>query len=61
MELGPAGSRSVEAAAHNWAAGTLRLPGLVLLPRSRAARHELLGSLRVLFPLCSTLAANSYE
>ena len=36
MTLGPAGSRSVEAAAHNWAAGSLRLPGLVLLPRSAA-------------------------
>ena len=36
MTLGTAGSRSVEAAAHNWAAGSLRLPGLVLLPRSAA-------------------------
>ena len=29
MAIGPAGSRSVEAAAHNWTAGSLRPPGLV--------------------------------
>ena len=39
MTLGPAGSRSVEAAAHNWTAGVLRPPGLVLLPRSAAGQQ----------------------
>ena len=36
MTLGPVGSRSAGAAAHNWTAGVLRPPGFVLLPRSAA-------------------------